>query len=142
WTTDKDGIAVALLAAEILAVTGRSPSQLHGELTAELGGSWYARIDAPATREQKAARGALRAEQVEDRTLAGGPVTARLTHAPGPAAAIGGRKVTTDPGWFAARPSATEDVYKICAESFEGPEHLAEVQAAAQDVVAAALAEA
>src|SRR5690606_28487042 len=117
WTTDKDGIAVALLTAEVLAVTGRSPSVLHRELTDELGASWYARIDAPATREQKAALGALRAEQVTATTLAGGPVTARLTHAPGNDAAIGGLKVTTDAAWFAARPSGTENVYKIYAES-------------------------
>ncbi|MFC4553644.1 phosphoglucomutase (alpha-D-glucose-1,6-bisphosphate-dependent) [Georgenia faecalis] len=139
WTTDKDGILLALLASEILAVTGRSPSQLHTELVDRYGTSAYARVDAPATREQKARLAALRPEQVAATTLAGDDITARLVEAPGNGAAIGGLKVTTDNAWFAARPSGTEDVYKIYAESFAGPEHLARVQAEATTVVDAAL---
>ncbi|KGM11172.1 phosphoglucomutase (alpha-D-glucose-1,6-bisphosphate-dependent) [Cellulomonas bogoriensis] len=135
WTTDKDGIILALLAAEITARTGRSPSQLHAGLVERHGRSWYARVDAPATREQKAALGALDAGQVTASTLAGEPITGRLTSAPGNGAAIGGLKVTTDNAWFAARPSGTEDVYKIYAESFVSAEHLTEVQAAAKDLV-------
>src|SRR5690606_18599953 len=105
-----------------------SPSQLHADLVAELGRSWYARVDAPATREQKRALGALHPDQVAAETLAGGPITARLTTAPGNEAPIGGLKVTTPDAWFAARPSGTEDVYKIYAESFVSAEHLAQVQ--------------
>ncbi|MGY1740501.1 MULTISPECIES: phosphoglucomutase (alpha-D-glucose-1,6-bisphosphate-dependent) [unclassified Blastococcus] len=139
WTTDKDGILLALLASEIQAVTGRSPSQLHGELTARYGESAYARVDAPATREQKAALGRLSPEDVRASELAGEPITAKLTRAPGNDAAIGGLKVVTENAWFAARPSGTEDVYKVYAESFHGPEHLARVQQEAREVVTAAL---
>lgn len=139
WTTDKDGILLALLASEILAATGRSPSQHYGELTAKHGDPAYARIDAPANREQKAKLAALSPDDVEADFLAGEPITAKLTEAPGNGAAIGGLKVTTESAWFAARPSGTEDVYKIYAESFRGPEHLAQVQAEAKEVVDAAL---
>jgi phosphoglucomutase len=139
WTTDKDGILLALLASEILAVTGRTPSEHYGELTAKHGDPAYARIDAAATREQKARLGALSPDDVAARSLAGEPITAKLTEAPGNGAAIGGLKVSTDSAWFAARPSGTEDVYKIYAESFKGPEHLAQVQAEAKQVVGAAL---
>ena len=139
WTTDKDGILLALLASEIQAVTGSSPSQLHAELTARYGESAYARIDAPATREQKAALGKLSPEDVTATELAGEPITAKLTRAPGNDAAIGGLKVTTENAWFAARPSGTEDVYKVYAESFQGSEHLARVQEEAKAVVTAAL---
>ncbi len=139
WTTDKDGIILALLASEILAATGTSPSQHYGELTAKHGDPAYARIDAPANREQKAKLAALSPGDVTADTLAGEPITAKLTEAPGNGAAIGGLKVTTESAWFAARPSGTEDVYKIYAESFRGPEHLAQVQAEAKDVVGAAL---
>ncbi|WP_152363486.1 phosphoglucomutase (alpha-D-glucose-1,6-bisphosphate-dependent) [Microlunatus speluncae] len=139
WTTDKDGILLALLAGEITAVTGRSPSQLYGELTAEHGTPAYARIDAPADREQKAKLAKLDAAAVTAQELAGEPITAILTSAPGNDAPIGGLKVITESAWFAARPSGTEDVYKIYAESFRGQDHLAQVQAAARDVVSAAL---
>ncbi len=139
WTTDKDGILLALLASEILAVTGKTPSQLHAELVGEFGESWYARVDAAATREEKATLGRLSPSQVTATTLAGQPITARLTSAPGNGAAIGGLKVTTADAWFAARPSGTEDVYKIYAESFVSAEHLAQVQAEAREVVSAAL---
>jgi len=135
WTTDKDGLLLALLAAELTAVTGKTPSQRYAELAAEYGDPAYARVDAPASREQKAKLGKLSAEQVHADTLAGEPITAKLTHAPGNDAAIGGLKVCTQDAWFAARPSGTEDVYKIYAESFRGPEHLAQVQQAAQDMV-------
>ena len=140
WTTDKDGILLALLAAEITARTGKSPSQLHAHLVERHGESWYARVDAPATREQKAALAALSPEQVSATELAGEPITGRLVTAPGNDAKIGGLKVTTEHAWFAARPSGTEDVYKIYAESFVSAEHLAQVQAAAREVVSAALA--
>ncbi len=129
WTTDKDGIILALLASEILAKTGRSPSQHYADLVAQHGDPAYARIDAPATREQKAKLGALSPDDVTATELAGEPITAKLTEAPGNHAKIGGLKVITESAWFAARPSGTEDVYKIYAESFRGPEHLAEVQA-------------
>jgi phosphoglucomutase len=135
WTTDKDGIILALLASEVLAVTGSTPSQRYGELTAEYGAPVYARVDAPADREQKARLAKLSADQVTATELAGEPITAKLTAAPGNGAPLGGLKVTTANGWFAARPSGTEDVYKIYAESFKGPEHLAQVQQAARDVV-------
>ncbi|MEY8017482.1 phosphoglucomutase (alpha-D-glucose-1,6-bisphosphate-dependent) [Mycobacterium servetii] len=135
WTTDKDGIILALLAAEILAVTGRSPSQRYSELTADYGAPTYARVDAPADRDQKARLAKLSAEEVTATELAGEPITAKLTAAPGNGAALGGLKVTTANAWFAARPSGTEDVYKIYAESFKGPEHLAEVQKTAREVV-------
>ena len=139
WTTDKDGILLALLASEILARTGTSPSEHYRALTARHGEPAYARIDAAANREQKAKLGALSPDDVSAQTLAGEPITAKLTAAPGNGAAIGGLKVVTDSAWFAARPSGTEDVYKIYAESFRGPEHLAQVQAEAKDVVSAAL---
>ncbi len=135
WTTDKDGIILALLASEILAVTGKTPSQRYAELAEQYGAPTYARIDAPADREQKARLSKLSPEQVTATELAGEPITAKLTAAPGNGAALGGLKVTTENAWFAARPSGTEDVYKIYAESFIGPEHLAEVQQAAKDVV-------
>jgi phosphoglucomutase len=139
WTTDKDGILLCLLASEIQAVTGRSPSQHYADLVARFGDPAYARIDAPATREQKAVLGKLAPEQVTATSLAGEPITAILTAAPGNGAAIGGLKVVTESGWFAARPSGTEDVYKIYAESFKGKEHLAEIQEGARAVVSAAL---
>ena len=135
WTTDKDGIILALLASEILAVTGATPSQHYQKLTAKYGAPAYARIDAPADLEQKARLAKLSADQVTDTELAGEEITAKLTKAPGNDAPLGGLKVTTANAWFAARPSGTEDVYKIYAESFRGPEHLAEVQQAAQEVV-------
>ena len=135
WTTDKDGILLALLASEILAVTGKSPSEQYAALTGVHGEPAYARVDAAATREQKAVLGKLAPEQVTATELAGEPITARLTQAPGNGAAIGGLKVCTRNAWFAARPSGTEDVYKIYAESFRGPEHLAQVQAAAKALV-------
>jgi phosphoglucomutase len=135
WTTDKDGIILALLASEILAVTGATPSQRYQELTGEYGTPFYARVDAPADREQKARLAKLSPEQVTATELAGEPITAKLTAAPGNGAPLGGLKVTTANAWFAARPSGTEDVYKIYAESFKGPEHLAEVQKTAREVV-------
>jgi len=142
WTTDKDGIIAALLASEILGVTGESPSRHYRRLTELFGDPAYARVDAAATREQKAALLALSPDQVTATELAGEPITARLTHAPGNGAAIGGLKVTTENGWFAARPSGTENVYKIYAESFLGAEHLALIQEDAREVVTATLAEA
>ena len=139
WTTDKDGLLLCLLAAEIQAVTGKSPSEHYTDLSSRFGSPSYARIDAPATREQKAVLAKLTPAQVSATTLAGDPITAKLTSAPGNDAAIGGLKVTTESAWFAARPSGTEDVYKIYAESFKGPDHLAEVQSEARTVVTAAL---
>ncbi|TDL09832.1 alpha-D-glucose phosphate-specific phosphoglucomutase [Mycolicibacterium obuense] len=139
WTTDKDGIILALLASEMLAVTGSTPSQRYADLAEKYGAPTYARIDAPANREQKARLGKLSPEQVSATELAGEPITAKLTSAPGNGAPLGGLKVTTENAWFAARPSGTEDVYKIYAESFRGPEHLAEVQEAAREVVSAVI---
>ncbi|MEU7722979.1 phosphoglucomutase (alpha-D-glucose-1,6-bisphosphate-dependent) [Streptomyces tibetensis] len=139
WTTDKDGILLALLASEITAVTGKTPSEHYAALTARFGEPAYARIDAPATREEKALLAKLSPAQVTADTLAGDAVTAVLTEAPGNGAAIGGIKVTTDNAWFAARPSGTEDVYKIYAESFLGPDHLGRVQEEAKSVVLTAL---
>lgn len=139
WSTDKDGILLCLLAAEIIAVTGKTPSERYAELEAAFGSSAYQRVDAPATPEQKATLGRLVPESVSATTLAGEEITAKLSHAPGNGAAIGGLKVQTEHAWFAARPSGTEDVYKLYAESLRGPEHLAEVQAEARAVVAAAL---
>jgi phosphoglucomutase len=139
WTTDKDGLILALLASEISATTGASPAALHHGLVDRLGESWYARIDAPATPAQKTALAALSPDRVRATTLAGGRITATLTSAPGNGAAIGGLKVATKDAWFAARPSGTEDVYKIYAESFVSEAHLGEVQAAAAEVVAEAL---
>ena len=135
WTTDKDGILLALLASEITATTSRTPSQHYRELTNRFGDPVYARVDAPATREQKAALSKLSPSDVTATTLAGEEITARLTEAPGNGAAVGGLKVTTENAWFAARPSGTEDVYKIYAESFKGAEHLSEVQAEAKAIV-------
>ncbi|WP_245597115.1 phosphoglucomutase (alpha-D-glucose-1,6-bisphosphate-dependent) [Jiangella gansuensis] len=140
WTTDKDGIIACLLAAEITAVTGSTPSEHYRRLAAEFGDPAYARVDAPASREQKKALGALSPDQVTATELAGEPITAKLTRAAGNDAPIGGLKVVTESGWFAARPSGTEDVYKIYAESFRGPDHLAELQAEARAVVDGALA--
>ncbi len=140
WTTDKDGIILALLASEVLAVTGKSPSEHYAALTARFGEPAYARVDAPATREEKAVLARLSPEQITAGTLAGEPVTAVLTEAPGNGAPIGGIKVTTENAWFAARPSGTEDVYKVYAESFLGPDHLARVQEEAKAVVSKALA--
>ena len=139
WSTDKDGILLCLLASEILATTGRTPSEHYADLTARFGDPAYARIDAPATPQEKAVLGKLSPEQVTATELAGEPITATLTSAPGNGFAIGGLKVVTDSGWFAARPSGTEDVYKIYAESFKGPEHLARIQEEARAVVSAAL---
>ncbi|GAB3928297.1 phosphoglucomutase, alpha-D-glucose phosphate-specific [Microlunatus endophyticus] len=139
WTTDKDGILLALLASEILATTGKTPSQHYADLVDRHGNPAYARVDAPADREQKAKLGALDADAITATELAGDPITAVLTTAPGNGAAIGGLKVTTEVAWFAARPSGTEDVYKIYAESFKGPDHLAAVQDAAREVVNAVL---
>ncbi|MEM6109902.1 phosphoglucomutase (alpha-D-glucose-1,6-bisphosphate-dependent) [Mycobacterium sp. 050272] len=135
WTTDKDGITLALLASEILAVTGSTPSQRYQALADKYGTPYYARVDAPANREQKARLSKLSPDEVTATELAGEPITAKLTAAPGNGAALGGLKVTTANAWFAARPSGTEDVYKIYAESFNGPEHLAEVQESAREVV-------
>jgi phosphoglucomutase len=139
WTTDKDGLILALLASEITAVTGHSPSQVYSGLTERFGAPAYARIDTAASREQKAALARLSPDQVTARELAGEPITAKLTTAPGNGAPIGGLKVVTASGWFAARPSGTEDVYKLYAESFLGPGHLAEIQEEARAIVAAAL---
>ncbi|WP_145501754.1 phosphoglucomutase (alpha-D-glucose-1,6-bisphosphate-dependent) [Streptomyces sp. CFMR 7] len=139
WTTDKDGILLALLAAEITAVTGSTPSQRYAQLTARFGDPAYARVDAPATREEKAVLAKLSPQQVKADTLAGERITAVLTEAPGNGAAIGGLKVCTDSAWFAARPSGTEDVYKVYAESFQGPEHLTRVQEEARALVSEAL---
>ncbi|CAB0521083.1 alpha-D-glucose phosphate-specific phosphoglucomutase [Corynebacterium diphtheriae] len=135
WSTDKDGIILDLLASEITAVTGKTPSQRYEELAARFGSPAYARTDAPATREQKAVLKKLSPEQVTATELAGEAITAKLTTAPGNGAAIGGLKVTTENAWFAARPSGTEDKYKIYAESFLGADHLAMVQREAQNLV-------
>ena len=140
WTTDKDGILLALLASEIIAVTGKSPSALYDELTAEYGSPAYERIDAAATKAQKAALGKLDGSAITATSLAGEPILAKLNSAPGNGAAVGGVKVVTANAWFAARPSGTEDVYKIYAESFLGVEHLRRVQAEAKEIVDRALA--
>src|SRR3954470_6006422 len=139
WTTDKDGILLCLLASEIQAVTGSSPSERYRALTERHGDPAYARVDAPADREQKAVLAKLSPDQVKATELAGEPIVATLTRAPGNDAAIGGLKVVTEHAWFAARPSGTEDVYKIYAESFRGPDHLAQVQDAARELVTEAL---
>ncbi len=139
WSTDKDGILLCLLAAEIIAVTGKTPSERYRELEQAFGSSAYQRVDAPATPEQKATLGKLTPDAVSATDLAGETITAKLSHAPGNGAAIGGLKVQTEHAWFAARPSGTEDVYKLYAESLKGPEHLAQVQEEARAVVSAAL---
>ncbi len=140
WSTDKDGILLCLLASEILATTGASPGEHYARLAERYGAPAYARVDAPASREQKAVLAKLSPEQVTATELAGEPITAALTSAPGNGAAIGGLKVTTTSGWFAARPSGTEDVYKIYAESFHGHDHLARLQAEARDLISGVLA--
>jgi phosphoglucomutase len=139
WTTDKDGIILALLASEIQAVTGESPSQRYDELTQRYGSPAYARVDTSASREQKAALGKLSPDQISADELAGEKITAALTTAPGNDAPIGGLKVVTATGWFAARPSGTEDVYKLYAESFRGPEQLAAIQDQAREIIASAI---
>jgi phosphoglucomutase len=139
WTTDKDGIILALLASEITAVTGRTPSELYRDLTFQYGDPVYARIDTAATREQKAALAQLSPSQISASELAGEKIIAALTTAPGNGESIGGLKVVTASGWFAARPSGTEDVYKLYAESFRGPEHLAAIQDQARQIIASAI---
>jgi phosphoglucomutase len=139
WTTDKDGILLALLASEIIAVTGKSPSRLYAELTEKYGAPVYERVDAAASKAQKAALGRLNGSAITATELAGEPILAKLSEAPGNGAAVGGVKVVTEHAWFAARPSGTEDVYKIYAESFLGAEHLTRVQAEAKTIVDAAL---
>ena len=139
WTTDKDGILLALLASEIIAVTGKSPSRLYTELTEKYGSPVYERVDAAASKAQKAALGKLSGSDISATELAGEPIIAKLSEAPGNGAAVGGVKVVTEHAWFAARPSGTEDVYKIYAESFLGAEHLKQVQAEAKTIVDAAL---
>jgi phosphoglucomutase len=139
WTTDKDGILLALLASEIRAVTGKSPSELYAELVSQFGDPVYQRVDAVASKAQKAALAKLDGSAITAETLAGDPITARLSEAPGNGAAVGGVKVVTKNAWFAARPSGTEDVYKIYAESFLGDDHLKQVQAEAKAIVDAAL---
>ena len=140
WTTDKDGIILDLLAAEILAVTGKDPGEHFQALESELGRTWYSRMDAPSSAREKAILANLSPEMVKATTLAGDPITAKLTTAPGNGAPIGGLKVSTEYGWFAARPSGTEDIYKIYAESLRSAEHLARIQAEAREIVDAALA--
>ena len=139
WTTDKDGIIMNLLDAEITERTGRDPAEHYKDLTERFGAHVYERVDAPANTEEKAILKELSPDQVTATELAGEPITARLTRAPGNDAAIGGLKVVTENGWFAARPSGTEDIYKIYAESFKGREHLQQIQGEARDIVAAAL---
>jgi phosphoglucomutase len=135
WTTDKDGPIMDLLAAEITAVTGKDPGEHYRELTAEFGKPYYTRIDAPATPEQKAKLGNLSPEAVTESRLAGEAITAKLTRAPGNNAPVGGLKVVAANGWFAARPSGTEDIYKIYAESFKSEDHLAAIVSEAQKIV-------
>ena len=140
WTTDKDGVVMGLLAAEITAVTGRSPAALYRRLTAEFGDPLYERLDAPATAAQKAVLSSLAPDAVQATELAGEPIRAKLTRAPGNDAPIGGLKVVTANGWFAARPSGTEDVFKIYAESFNGRSHLQRIQTEAREIVQRAFA--
>ena len=141
WTTDKDGLIPDLLAAEITAKTGKNPAQLHQEQVERFGESWYKRVDTPTTLEQKIKFGKLSGDDVEATQLAGEDITAKLTEAPGNHAKIGGLKVTTKNNWFAARPSGTENIYKVYAESFESPEALDKVLAEATEVVDKALAD-
>jgi len=141
WTTDKDGMILALLAAEITAQMGRDPGKIYLELTREFGDPVYERIDAPATPKQKAILAKLSPQQVKIKNLAGEKIQAILTNAPGNGAPIGGLKVVAENGWFAARPSGTEDIYKIYAESFLGADHLKRIQEEAQTIVSATLAE-
>jgi phosphoglucomutase len=141
WTTDKDGISLALLAAEITARTGKDPGRHYEEIASTLGRSVYTRIDLPATPTEKAKLKQLSPAQVKSATLAGEPIRAILTRAPGNGAAIGGLKVVAENGWFAARPSGTENVYKVYAETFVGEAHLAQILAEAREIVQAALAE-
>jgi phosphoglucomutase len=138
WTTDKDGIILNLLAAEITATTQRDPGELYRALQDQFGNPVYERIDVRASREQKAVLGKLTPDMIKAKELAGESITSKLTHAPGNNAAIGGLKVVTENGWFAARPSGTEDIYKIYAESFNGTAHLGKIQDEAQAIVAAA----
>ncbi len=142
WSTDKDGILLCLLAAEITAVTGKNPQQYYEELAVKHGASQYNRLQAVANGEQKAVLSKLSPEMVAAETLAGDAITARLTHASGNGAAIGGLKVTTENGWFAARPSGTEDIYKIYCESFKGKEHLTLIEQEAQEIVSKVFADA
>ncbi len=135
WTTDKDGIILGLLAAEMLARTGRDPGEMYKAISEQYGAPVYERIDAPATPQQKARLAALSPEQVTAREFAGDPIDAKLSRAPSNGAPLGGLKVVTRRGWFAARPSGTEDVYKIYAESFAGEAHLRQIQTAAQELV-------
>jgi len=139
WTTDKDGIILALLAAEITARTGKEPGQYYWDLTTQFGTPHYTRIDAPATPEQKARLGKLSPDAVRASSLAGEPITAKLTRAPGNDQPIGGLKVVTENGWFAARPSGTENLYKIYAESQRDTRHLQTLVAEAQQIVAESL---
>ena len=139
WTTDKDGIIMDLLAAEITARTGKDPGEHYAQMTAEFGTPYYTRIDAPATPEQKTKLGKLSPEDVKSTQLAGEPITAKLTRAPGNNAPVGGLKVTTASGWFAARPSGTENLYKIYAESFRDEAHLNTILSEAQQIVNSAL---
>jgi phosphoglucomutase len=136
WTTDKDELISGLLAAEITARTRQDPGETFDDLTRELGVPFYERIDAPATAEQKVLLKAMSPEQIGMKELAGEPIRAKLTIAPGNGAAFGGIKVTAENGWFAARPSGTEDVYKIYAESFRSKDHLRQIQQSAQDAIA------
>jgi len=140
WSTDKDGLILGLLAAEITAVTGRDPGELYGALTERFGAPAYERIDAPASPEQKSVLSRLTPEQVRASELAGEPIESRLTAAPGNGAGIGGLKVVTENGWFAARPSGTENVYKLYAESFKGTEHLRRIQDEARQIISDAFA--
>jgi phosphoglucomutase len=139
WTTDKDGLIMDLLAAEITARTGKDPGEHYEELTAQFGAPYYTRIDAPATPEQKARLGKLSPDAVRDSTLAGEPIIGKLTRAPGNDAPIGGLKVITASGWFAARPSGTENIYKVYAESFRDQSHLDAIVAEAHGIVVKAL---
>jgi phosphoglucomutase len=140
WTTDKDGIIMDLLACEITAKTGKDPAEIYQELEEKHGSPIYERIDAPATSKQKAALRNLSPEMVEHSELAGEPIVAKLTRAPGNDAAIGGLKVVTANGWFAARPSGTEEIYKLYVESFKGREHLQRIKEEAQKIINTALA--